>query len=101
MSLTLLLQLSMAALALAAPVKTTGMNPAQSYGTGGGIVGFLILVLDILVWIEVIKSTRPPSHKILWCLLVFILPVVGPILYYLFSDRAKHNAGAGGYETLP
>ncbi|KAK4547646.1 hypothetical protein LTR36_000603 [Oleoguttula mirabilis] len=100
MSLSLLLQLSLAALTLAAPVTTTGMNPSQSYGTGGGIVGFLILILDILVWIEVLKSNRPPSHKILWCLLVFILPLVGPVLYYIFSDRAKYTEGTGGYESI-
>lgn len=49
-----LLQLFLAALAWAAPiadeVTTTGMNPAQRYGTGGGIIGFIVLVLDIIVW---------------------------------------------------
>jgi len=101
MSATLFLQLCLAALALAAPMTATGMNPSQQYGTGGGVVGFIILVLDILVWIEVIKSSRPTSHKLGWCVLVFLLPVIGPICYYLFSDRAKYNQGAGGYEVLP
>jgi len=50
--------------------------------------------------VEVLKSNRPPSHKLLWCVLVFIFPVVGVILYWLFSDRAKWNAGAGGYEPI-
>ncbi|TKA74357.1 hypothetical protein B0A55_05521 [Friedmanniomyces simplex] len=102
-SLTILLQLCLAALTLAAPFaneKLTTMGNAQQYGAGGGVIGFIVLVLDILVWIEVLKSTRPPSHKLLWCVLVFLLPVVGPILYYVFSDRAKHNAGAGGYEQI-
>lgn len=48
------LQLWLATLAFAAPIasdefSTTAADPWQ-YGTGGGIIGFIILVLDILVW---------------------------------------------------
>lgn len=50
--------------------------------------------------VEVIKSSRPPSHKLLWSLLVFIFPIGGLILYWLFSNRAAHNSGSG-YEALP
>lgn len=51
----LALQLCLAAVAFAAPladhqIKTLGMNPGQQYGTGGGIVGFIVLVLDIIIW---------------------------------------------------
>lgn len=38
-------------------------------------------------------------NKVIWCLVVFLFPVVGMIIYYLFSDRASHNAG--GYEAIP
>lgn len=52
--LNLLLQLSLAALALGAPIvqdvsATTAGNSWQ-YGTGGGIIGFIVLVLDIIVF---------------------------------------------------
>ncbi len=52
---SLALQLCLAAVAFAAPladhqIKTLGMNPGQQYGTGGGIVGFIVLVLDIIIW---------------------------------------------------
>ncbi|EMD00519.1 hypothetical protein BAUCODRAFT_43560, partial [Baudoinia panamericana UAMH 10762] len=99
-----LLQLCLTAVALAAPIadesmKTNGMSNAQQFGTGGGIFGFIVLILDIIVWVEVLKSSRPPSYKLLWCVLVFIFPVVGIILYWLFSDRAKWNA-EGGYEPI-
>lgn len=43
------LQLCLAALCSAAPLSTNSSNATQ-YGTGGGIVGFIVLVLDILVW---------------------------------------------------
>ncbi|KAH9908837.1 hypothetical protein F4778DRAFT_714191 [Xylariomycetidae sp. FL2044] len=100
--LSILLQFCLAALAFAAPIAdetltTTEAAPWQ-YGTGGGVLGFIVLILDIIVWIEVLKSNRPPSHKLLWCLLVFLFPVVGIIIYWLFSNRAAHNSG--GYEPL-
>ncbi|KAJ4181225.1 PLDc-N domain-containing protein [Fusarium falciforme] len=93
------LQLWLASLAFAAPlaeggVEATKANPWQ-YGTGGGIIGFIVLVLDILVWIEVLQSNRPPMHKLLWCLVVFIFPIVGMIIYWLFSNRKEHQRGAG------
>ena len=50
---SLLLQLWLASLAVAAPISddvTATVNPAQQWGAGGGIVGFIILVLDIIVW---------------------------------------------------
>ncbi|KAK3713012.1 hypothetical protein LTR37_008697 [Vermiconidia calcicola] len=75
------------------------MDNMKGYGTGGGIIGFIVLVVDIIVWIEVLKSSRPPSHKLLWCLAVFILPIIGPVLYYLLSDRAKWNSHE--YEVIP
>lgn len=35
--------------------------------------------------------------KLLWCLLVFLLPVIGMIIYWLFANRAAHR----GYEPVP
>jgi len=49
--------------------------------------------------VEVIKSNRPASHKLLWSLLVFIFPIGGLLIYWLFSNRESYNSG--GYETLP
>lgn len=63
--LNLLLQLSLAALALGAPIAqdvsaTTAGNSWQ-YGTGGGIIGFIVLVLDIIVF----STPTPPPHLLL------------------------------------
>jgi len=101
----LLIQLCLVALAMAAPVadesmRATAAGNAWQYGTGGGLLGLIVLILDVIVFVEVIKSSRPPSHKLLWSLLVFIFPIGGLIIYWLFSDRAAHNTSSG-YETLP
>jgi hypothetical protein len=98
-ALSLFLQLWLATFALAAPVNAESAANTWQYGTGGGIVGFIVLILDIIVWIEILKSNRPTSHKLLWCLLVFIFPIVGLVIYWLFSDRASHNTRSG-YEPV-
>nr|POE58988.1 hypothetical protein CFP56_24258 [Quercus suber] len=92
-----LLSACLATLALAAPLANeisasqNGGN-AWKYGTGGGIIGFIVLFLDIIVWIEVLKSNRPVLHKLLWALLVFIFPIGGIIIYWLFSNREAHKS---------
>ncbi|KAI7512461.1 hypothetical protein KC347_g2456 [Hortaea werneckii] len=101
--LVLFLQLALAMLTFAAPVANEPTFSAQSdawqYGTGGGIVGFIVLVLDVIVWMEVLQSNRPVSHKVLWCVLVFIFPIIGIIIYWLFSNREAHKPNAG-YEPI-
>ena len=44
----LFLQLCLAALCSAAPI--TAQDATTQYGAGGGVIGFIVLVLDILVW---------------------------------------------------
>ncbi|KAF4781493.1 hypothetical protein HER10_EVM0012707 [Colletotrichum scovillei] len=99
-----LLQLCFALLAVAAPASDPAVGIAAhgntwQYGTGGGILGFIVLVLDIIVFLEVLKSDRPVSHKVLWCLVVFLFPIVGMVIYWLFSNRAAHNSRSG-YEAV-
>ena len=55
----LLLQLCCAAAAPIAndQVNILGMSPQQQCGAGGGIFGFIVLVLDIIVW-----SRSPLPH---------------------------------------
>lgn len=49
--------------------------------------------------VEIIQSNRPPLNKVIWCLVVFLFPIVGMVIYYLFSNRAQHNSS--GYEAIP
>ncbi|PQE21081.1 Cardiolipin synthase protein [Rutstroemia sp. NJR-2017a WRK4] len=101
-TLSLLLQLFFTIAVAAAPiVEATGHGNAWKYGSGGGVIGFIVLILDIIVFIEVLKSNRPPSHKLLWCLIVFLFPILGLVVYWLFSNREAHNSGSGSYEAIP
>jgi hypothetical protein len=57
-TLGLLLQLSLVALASAAPIAAQSHGNWQ-YGAGGGVVGFIVLILDIIVF-----STYPTwNHR--------------------------------------
>ncbi|MCM8775539.1 MAG: PLDc N-terminal domain-containing protein [Candidatus Omnitrophica bacterium] len=53
-----------------------------------GLLGFVILVLDILVIIDCVKSPKPTGQKALWIILIIVLPLIGLILYY-FLGRKK------------
>lgn len=53
--------------AQAAPaLEAAGHGNVAQYGTGGGIVGFLVLLLDIYVFVELANSSRPTARKFLW-----------------------------------
>ncbi|QDS72712.1 hypothetical protein FKW77_003480 [Venturia effusa] len=98
-TLAMMLHFLMFSLVTAAPITTESHGNSWQYGAGGGVVGFIVLILDIIVFIEVLKSNRPVSHKLLWCVLVFLFPIVGIIIYWLFSNREAHNSSSG-YETI-
>lgn len=51
------------------------------------LLGLIILVLDIIAIVDVIKSSKDTGKKILWILLIIILPVVGLILYFLLGRK--------------
>ncbi|KAG4430935.1 hypothetical protein IFR05_013573 [Cadophora sp. M221] len=97
--LALLIQLSLLSLVMAEETFTaTTHGNAWKYGSGGGIIGLIVLVLDIIAFIEILKSSRPPVNKLLWCLLVFLFPIVGLIIYFLFSGRGSSSSGS--YEAI-
>ena len=52
-----------------------------------GLLSIVILVLDIIAIIDVLKSSKDTGKKILWILLIVLLPVVGLILYYLVGRK--------------
>lgn len=53
----------------------------------GGIIGLLILAADIWAIINVVQSGATTGKKVLWILLILVLPVVGLILWLLLGPR--------------
>ena len=52
-----------------------------------GILGLIVLVLDIWAIISIFQSGASNEKKALWIVLVVILPVVGLILWYFLGPR--------------
>jgi hypothetical protein len=49
------------------------------------LASLVIFVLDILAIVDCAKSSRESGQKVLWIVLILILPLVGLILYYLIG----------------
>jgi len=47
----------------------------------------IILVIDIVVILDILKSPKDTEKKILWIIAVVFLPVLGPILYYVIGKK--------------
>lgn len=53
----------------------------------GRLISLLILVIDILVIIDILRSNKDTEKKILWIIAVVFLPILGPILYYFVGKK--------------
>ncbi|MFK0087765.1 PLDc N-terminal domain-containing protein [Pseudomonas sp. NPDC090755] len=57
--------------------------------TFNGLVGLIILALDIWAIINVLKSGVGMGPKILWILLILLLPVLGLIIWAIAGPRGN------------
>ena len=53
-----------------------------------GLIGLIILVLDIIAIADVLKSSMDTTKKLLWIILILVLPVLGMILYFLIGQKS-------------
>lgn len=54
----------------------------------GTLLGLAIFVIDIWAIVKTLQSPVTPGTKILWVVIIFLLPVVGVILWYFLGPRA-------------
>jgi hypothetical protein len=52
-----------------------------------GIVGLIVLVADVWAIINIFHSSADTGKKVLWTVVVFLLPVLGFILWYFMGPR--------------
>jgi hypothetical protein len=52
-----------------------------------GIIGIVILILDIIAIIDIVGGRGSAGHKLVWFLIVFFLPVIGMLLYFLIGKN--------------
>ncbi|SHG78967.1 PLD nuclease N-terminal domain-containing protein [Marivita hallyeonensis] len=53
-----------------------------------GIGGLILLALNVWAFVSIIGSSASTGKKVLWCLLVLILPLVGFIIWLIAGPRA-------------
>lgn len=55
----------------------------------GGLGGLIVLVLDIWALVSIVGSDAATGAKVLWCLLVILLPILGFIIWLIAGPRAR------------
>jgi hypothetical protein len=53
------------------------------------IGGLLIFVLDVWAIASIFSSSAETGTKILWILLVLILPLIGFLIWYFYGPKGK------------
>jgi hypothetical protein len=56
-----------------------------------GFGGFIVLVLNVWAVISIVGSGASTGSKVLWTLLVLILPVIGFILWLITGPRSRRR----------
>ncbi len=57
----------------------------------GGLIGLIILALDIWAILKIVDSGASTGGKVLWILLIVVLPLLGLILWWLFGPRGNRQ----------
>lgn len=53
----------------------------------GGILGLIVLVLDIWAILKIIDSGASTGGKVLWIVIILLLPLLGLIIWWLAGPK--------------
>lgn len=53
----------------------------------GGLFGLILLVVDIWAIIKTVESRATTGIKVLWVVVILLLPLVGLILWFFLGPR--------------
>lgn len=53
----------------------------------GGLLGLIILIVDVWAIIKVIQSSTGTGAKVLWVVLILVLPILGLLLWFLMGPK--------------
>lgn len=57
-----------------------------------GILGLLVLILDIWAIVNIFGASAETGSKVLWILLILLLPVLGVAIWFFFGPRSAAAA---------
>jgi len=55
------------------------------------LLGILVLIADVWAIVNIFQSSADTGRKVLWTVLVIILPLLGFILWYFFGPRTGRS----------
>ncbi len=55
----------------------------------GGILGLIILVADVWAIVNIFQSSASMGAKVLWTVLILLLPIIGVIIWFLAGPRTS------------
>jgi hypothetical protein len=55
----------------------------------GGLLGLIILVLDIWAIVRTVQSGAGTGAKVIWIVVIILLPVLGLILWLLLGPKGR------------
>jgi len=53
------------------------------------LLGFIILVADIYAIVMIVQSRTPGIKKLIWSVVIILLPVVGLVVWFLVGPGKK------------
>jgi hypothetical protein len=56
-------------------------------GYQGGLGSLIVLVADVWALINIFQSSTDTGNKVLWTVVVIVLPVLGFILWYFWGPK--------------
>jgi hypothetical protein len=59
-----------------------------------GLFGLVVLIADIYAIIQVLASREPGINKLVWILLIVLLPVIGLLIWLFAGPRRTSNVTA-------
>jgi hypothetical protein len=54
----------------------------------GGLFGLLVLILDVWAVVNVIQSRTSTGAKVLWVVLILLLPIIGLLIWVFAGPRS-------------
>ena len=55
----------------------------------GGLFGLVVLIADVWAIVNIFQSGADTGNKVLWIVIVFLLPLLGFILWYFWGPKTS------------
>lgn len=53
----------------------------------GGLFGLILLILNIWAIVKIVQSGASTGSKVLWIVIILLLPVIGLIIWFLMGPK--------------